>query len=285
MTMMAGDTPAPSSFGRRLKSRETDLEIVIGEEKEVFHYHSVIMASCSEHIDTMLAAPMKEQDTMRLSFPDIQPDAWKKMIAFLEPGGHRNMSLLETCELLPLFDEYSFLSAVEVCDSIFEDLFTDNPGTAALDAETMIIIAVLSLEYSLYIFKKRRILEDDQSYHSLIPLIQDDESALKDILSLFIGENEEQEKSFEEAQEFVMKETFPALFRDTALAIRDQEELSRKLEAKNLQVFNAGMESTNGSYERVSKFNHPGVMAHAYENSPGGLDKTVIRALDPFGNQ
>lgn len=90
--MTAEDT-VRSSFGRPLKSSEPDLEIVVGKEKEVLHYHSVIMASYSEYIDTMLSTPMKEQDTKTLSFPDIQPREWKKMIAFLEPGGNRNMNL------------------------------------------------------------------------------------------------------------------------------------------------------------------------------------------------
>ena len=44
---------------------------------------------------------------------------------------------------------------------------------------------------------------DEESYRSLIPLIKDEESALKEIVTLFVGEDEVKEKSFEEMQEFV----------------------------------------------------------------------------------
>lgn len=293
--MTAEDT-VRSSFGRPLKSSEPDLEIVVGKEKEVLHYHSVIMASYSEYIDTMLSTPMKEQDTKTLSFPDIQPREWKKMIAFLEPGGNRNMNLQDFCELLPLFDEYCFQTAVELCDNIFADLFTNNPETATLENESMVMIAVLSFEYGLPLSKDRAVdfakhvfetkcsFLDEESYRSLIPLVKDEESALKEIVTLFVGEDEVKEKSFKDMQEFVLKETFPALFQTTTQAMRDQA-ISRKLEVKGLVVLHAGMESTNGSYERVQKL-HPGVMAVAYENPPHALDnKSIIRALDPFGNK
>ena len=52
-----------------------DLQVSIGEDEQLYHYHSLILASQSLYIDTLLSSPVahKEQEKMRISFPEIQP--------------------------------------------------------------------------------------------------------------------------------------------------------------------------------------------------------------------
>ena len=65
-----------------------DLQVSIGEDEQLYHYHSLILASQSLYIDTLLSSPVahKEQEKMRISFPEIQPETWEKMMKYLGPS-------------------------------------------------------------------------------------------------------------------------------------------------------------------------------------------------------
>ena len=98
-----------------LQSCEPDLEVLVGVDRKVFRCYSVILASYSQYIDTLLATPTQEQETRTISFPDIEPGVWEKMIRFLEPGGSREMTLVDVLEVLPFYNQYDFESGMQMC--------------------------------------------------------------------------------------------------------------------------------------------------------------------------
>ena len=59
------------------------------------------MAMHSRYIDTMLATPMREQETRTISFPDIDSAIWEKMIGYLQPGALPPQTLDQVRAVLP----------------------------------------------------------------------------------------------------------------------------------------------------------------------------------------
>ena len=73
---------SPTLVPKVLKSAEPDLEVVVGQgdEMRTYHHHSILLASYSDYVDTMLSVPMREQETRRITFPDITPANWDKIM-------------------------------------------------------------------------------------------------------------------------------------------------------------------------------------------------------------
>ena len=73
---------SPTLVPKVLKSAEPDLEVVVGQgdDMRTYHHHSVLLASYSDYVDTMLSVPMREQETRRITFPDITPANWDKIM-------------------------------------------------------------------------------------------------------------------------------------------------------------------------------------------------------------
>ena len=73
---------------KRLRSStaEPDLKVVVGagDDTVTKWYYSQTLASKSKYIDTVLSTPMSESQTKTISFPDIQPNIWDKMMLFLD---------------------------------------------------------------------------------------------------------------------------------------------------------------------------------------------------------
>ena len=97
---------------KRLRSSEPDLKVILGssDDETVQWYHAPTLASKSNYIDTMLAVPMRERDDYVISFPDIEPDVWAKMMKFLDsPIAAREMSAKDVVEVAPLYDKMNLL--------------------------------------------------------------------------------------------------------------------------------------------------------------------------------
>jgi len=137
---MAASEPNNNELGptRELRSYPPDLTVVLGTDpnKESFQCHGVILAGHSEYVDNMLAAPMKESSHRVITFPDISPENWKKMMNILEPNIlephrkfprtsriHRDEDLLEVS---PLFDKYQFTRGLQLCDDYLSHLLDLN---------------------------------------------------------------------------------------------------------------------------------------------------------------
>jgi hypothetical protein len=109
---------------KKLKCAAPDLQVEVGEEKKVFEYHSLFLAYQSPYIDTMLAAPMKESETKRISFPEITPETWEKMMEYLEDGG-RDMTFEDAEKVAPFYDKYQFEQGRSIVDKILEKEVSD----------------------------------------------------------------------------------------------------------------------------------------------------------------
>ena len=115
-----------TSHRRVLQSAEPDLTIVVGsdDDKQVYHYHSVIMAQHSKVIDTMLKNPMMESNTMTISFPEIDPEYWEKMMDFIEDPVKtltKPTNIDHASYFAETFNKYEFVLGLELCDKILVD--------------------------------------------------------------------------------------------------------------------------------------------------------------------
>lgn len=100
---------------KKLKCAPPDLEVEVGTEKKIYQYNSVLLASCSAYVGSIMATPMQEQRTQRLTFPEISLDVWDKMIKFLENSGE-GISFEDAAEVVPFYDKYQFVDAMEFVD-------------------------------------------------------------------------------------------------------------------------------------------------------------------------
>lgn len=65
---------------------------------------------------------------MRISFPEIQPETWEKMMKYLEPT-QVHPSLEDLLLIIPLYDKYQFLALLRYCDIFISNEFlTENIG-------------------------------------------------------------------------------------------------------------------------------------------------------------
>ena len=114
-------------MSKKLKSCEPDLKIVVGEQKKIYHCHSVAMALASDYIDAMLATPMREQGSWTINFPDINPDEWDRLTKFMLPIGMTSspISLADVLALAKWVDKYQFHHAKALFDALLELWFHD----------------------------------------------------------------------------------------------------------------------------------------------------------------
>lgn len=116
--------------GKSLKSAEPDLEVVVGQgnDTRTYRHHAVVLASYSDYIDTMLSVPMREQETRRITFPDITPAGWENMMMMHQINGRRDLKSFMNKEeapiLLPLLDKYQFNDALGACDASLANMFS-----------------------------------------------------------------------------------------------------------------------------------------------------------------
>ena len=116
--------------GKSLKSAEPDLEVVVGQgnDTRTYQHHAIIVASYSDYIDTMLSVPMREQETRRITFPDITPADWENIMMMHQINGRRDLKSFMNKEeapiLLPLLDKYQFNDALGACDASLANMFS-----------------------------------------------------------------------------------------------------------------------------------------------------------------
>ena len=148
-----GDMMKPER--KRLRSSEPDLKITVGggstgaggstsSEAVESWYHSSVMATHSNYIDTMLATPMQESKTYELSFPDLAPATWDSMMKFLEgPVEGRLMKAEDVMQVAHAYDQYDFPKGLELCGHILTEYFK-NMKTTPDDLDFLIDIILLA---------------------------------------------------------------------------------------------------------------------------------------------
>ena len=113
---------------KRLRSCEPDLKVILGsgDEETTQWYHKPTLASKSKYIDTILATPMKESTDSVLSFPDITPHIWTKMLKFLDnPIAVREMTAKDAVEVATFYDKYEFVEGKKLCSYVMMDYLSD----------------------------------------------------------------------------------------------------------------------------------------------------------------
>ena len=134
----------------KLRSSEPDLKIILGsgDDRATEWYHSQGLALKSKYIDTMLATPMREQETRTLTFPDISPSIWRKMMTYLDdPLAIRKMKPEDVKDVALLYDKYEFTRGCELCKQITIDYFDSLSRLEdenALDLELFIDLAIIA---------------------------------------------------------------------------------------------------------------------------------------------
>jgi hypothetical protein len=110
---------------KRLRSSDPDLQIILGSgaNTSTQSYHSQSLALKSKYIDTMLSTPMRgEQNRLTITFPDICPAVWEKMISFIDdPLAARSMKAEDVRDVAVFYDKYEFTLGCKLCDQVLMD--------------------------------------------------------------------------------------------------------------------------------------------------------------------
>ena len=290
-----------------LKSCETDLEVIVGTKtQQTFHYHGAILATYSNYVDTMLSIPTKEQMSRKLSFPDIEPVFWIKMIQYLEPGGSREMVIENLMEVLEYYNKYEFQSGVKMCDAIidqyFEDLKHRHYPSNDHSIDQAVQIALLAHRFNLPQSKENAenvvsyLLTNSHNYlsasqiRSVLPLVIECRQTLEHLVNVSDGPSV-MKRSMEELALIVEEQSFATKFKTRSWQITELGEAVDSLTVEHIDVCNAGFEKANGKYtRRNSRYSHNAgaAMKYVYEKNIetlGGETSSiiVILATDPFG--
>ena len=133
-TSKAVQQPTTISMTRRLQSfGSPDLEVTIGKSEKLYRYHSFLLASQSDYVDTILSSPAARNEQLRgrISFPDITIDTWEKMLKFLSPC-EVQPSLEDMIEIIPFYDKYQFSYGLKYCDQLLSKRLPRGNGTRSL---------------------------------------------------------------------------------------------------------------------------------------------------------
>jgi hypothetical protein len=158
---MSSDAAASEPATKKIRSIPTDLQILVGSsengKQEVFFHHSAILATHSDYVDAMLATPMVESETREISFSDIEPDVWMKMLAFLEdPLVVRGMKFEDAMLVLPYYDKYQFRKGKELCDALLAQGFESKCDTNSLAGlDTLVDTLLLAGQMNLINLKRK----------------------------------------------------------------------------------------------------------------------------------
>lgn len=126
-----------TSHPTELRSSERDILVTVGsgDDTKEYRYHSQMVAILSEYVDRALNSGFRESHTKHLSFPDITPSTWEKMIDFVtNPVKIREMTVEDAFELVAQYDKYNFHSGVQVCEKIAVQYFSELSDSGPVDS-------------------------------------------------------------------------------------------------------------------------------------------------------
>jgi len=147
---------------KRLRSStaEPDLKVVVGagDDTVTKWYYSQTLASKSKYIDTVLSTPMNESLTKTITFPDIQPNVWDKMMLFLDsPLAVRKMNTNDAVAIAVYYEKYGFTEGANLCDDILKEYFLsleDSEATLSIDVNFLIGALVVAKDANLHCLKE-----------------------------------------------------------------------------------------------------------------------------------
>jgi hypothetical protein len=118
-----------------LRCAVANIKVIVGGElqptKKVFWHIRGVLASQSRYVDALLASmkndsneESKAADFTEITFPDISPSQWKRMIKFLtNVKAAWDMSKKDAIELIIPYDKYDFTQGIELCDRVLSSIF------------------------------------------------------------------------------------------------------------------------------------------------------------------
>jgi BTB/POZ domain len=137
-----------SFSARKLRSVSApDLKIIVGNggDQQSHYYHSLLLAFHSDYVDAMLASPWTESKSRELTFPDIHPAVWKKMLELLQdPMKGRKMTIEDALQVFPFYDKYQFPKGIQLCDQLFYEYTVSLEPTSTDHMNTLIEVALLA---------------------------------------------------------------------------------------------------------------------------------------------
>ena len=112
-----------------LRCDDANIKVIVGGElqptKKMFWHYSQVLASQSRYVDALLAS--KKNDFTEITFPDISPSQWERMIEFLtNQKAAWDMSKKDAIELIILYDKYDFTQGIGLCDRVLSSIFYDD---------------------------------------------------------------------------------------------------------------------------------------------------------------
>jgi hypothetical protein len=115
------DSTLQPAHSRRRISRisQPDLTVVVGGE--TFLHYSVMLCLASEYFDKMLSSGTRESHTMRIEFPDGDPEEWVRFCRYLKPRSLFTASTFAVNEedaktLFPWFHLFGMTTLLQECD-------------------------------------------------------------------------------------------------------------------------------------------------------------------------
>jgi hypothetical protein len=297
---LAAVSPPAGIITRRLKSfPPPDLVVVVGPSQRIYRHHSFILASLSVYVDTMLSSPMKEQESMHITFPDIPPETWEKIIRFLEPGAYPSLSRLpDIVEVLPFYDKYQFIDGVALCDAKIRDILAVLRGNCDMICEEVISLVVMSHELNLPLSKSKAIefacrelkrlwsWKTENHMKALLPLVENEDSILISLVRTLRGRHS-RDMSIEEMRNLTKEDTFASQCVARSKEIRWQEKILQTLVVEDMMVLCRGPSIDNlaqGHYELQHDERNPGAMKNIYRKKRGYDDAGGGHCLGVYGS-
>jgi hypothetical protein len=118
------------------------------------------MANHSHYIDMMVVSPMKESETYKISFPDIEPKVWDSIMKFVSsPVAICDMYVEDVMLIATAYDQYDFAMGLEWCNWVLLEYFQNvcKTGDKPLDLEFLVNAFLLADKVHLEEPKKKGI--------------------------------------------------------------------------------------------------------------------------------
>ncbi len=258
-----------------LKSFQPDLQVTVGTKTvKTYEYHAVILANYSEYVDTMLSVPMKEQKTRELTFAEIEPEVWEKMISYLEPGGSRGLTNEKMLEVIGYYDKYQFKSGLALFDTtIIEDLeyqkkrwgvhygceigmlsYWDEYVKLAIATNGTGMKCEEILKWFASEFLQTNIPYDkvqdgfkQELFEDLLPVVSNDRKVLEFMVISVLGRKPMKTYSMEELQSIVSEDGFLDSLKTRCQILHDQKEALKALNIEKVYMNHPyDLDSDNG---------------------------------------
>jgi hypothetical protein len=254
-----------TTMSRRLKTfGSPDLAVTVGEEEHLYNYHSLILASQSLYVDTILSSPAArtEQEKGRISFPDITRETWEKMMKFLLPATN-GPSTGDLVEIVPFYDKYQFLDGLAYCDKMLVEHFGPDGFGYNRDEKNLAWLTAYIYDLPPEFFPKSRPLaikwgkqllsflcyDDEETIKTLLPILENDNETTRAMVSTLLG-RECVGMTMNEMRDLVKQTDFPeqCIFRSKQIEMLDAQR--RQLKTKNFNISGAG-ELVSGYYDEI----------------------------------